>query len=528
MFGQRQSNFNARSANVHDFSMVQRPDVPRSRFVQNFTHKSTFGPNLLIPIYVDEVLPGDTFSLDATLFIRMQTPTVPIMDNIHFDTFFFFVPYRLLWDNWELFITGTGYNGDPNYYTVPQVTYTQSRAPTVCSLGDYLGLPIQPLAAGASFSVTAFPFRAYVKIYNDWFRDEDLIPPVNELTGNGPTESAVYSLFKRGKRYDYFTSSLPWPQKGGASQQLFGFGAQAPLVTLNNQFVGSNTVLRPAAGAGLYLGSDAADRRLYADLSQASQATINTLRLAFATGRLLERDARGGTRYTETLRAHFGVNPPDARLQRAEYLGGGTTHLNMSPIPQTSSTYDPDGSSGSPLGSLGAFANAVGRHGFTRSFVEHGLVMGIIEARADLTYSQGIPRWMWRRTRYDFYWPAFAFLGEQSIQNREIYMSGTASTDDAIFGYQERWAEYRYHLSTINGYFTPGISGSLDYWHLSQAFSATPKLNRQFIEDDMPIGRVLAMGNVSPGLQFLLDSAWTNRCARPVPMYSIPGNLDRF
>lgn len=397
-----------------------------------------------------------------------------------------------------------------------------------------MGLPTITLATGQSISVSALPFVAYNLIYNEWFRDENLCPlvPVKTLSSDAH-QTEDYVLLRRGKRHDYFTSALPWPQKNGASQNLFGFSSNvfAPLIVPNNSTGGSTAPIYKAAATSLVplpplnWGNENPQNQIFADLGQATNATINTLRLAFATGRLLERDARGGTRYVETLRAHFGVNPPDARMQRPEYLGGGTTHLNMSPVPQTSAT-QLSGST-TPLGQLGGIGTAVGRHGFTRSFVEHGVVIGLINARSDLTYQQGIPRWYSRRTRYDFYWPAFAYLGEQTILRKEIFANGSAS-DSNIFGYQERWGEYRHHLSTICGYFTSGIEGTIDYWHLAQNFAEAPQLGQAFIQANSPMSRVLAAGSKAKGQQFLLDSAWTNICARPLPMYSVPGNLDRF
>ena len=526
------------SVNLHQFTTIPKADIPRSKFDCQSTHKTTFDAGYLVPVYVDEVLPGDTFNLNMTAFARLATPIYPIMDNMVLDSFFFFVPNRLIWSNWQKFMGQQANPADSISYVIPQqVSPTAGYA--IGSLQDYMGLPtVGQVTAGKTVSHCAFWPRAYNLIWNDWFRDENLQNSVTVDLGDGPDTVANYTLLRRGKRKDYFTSALPWPQKG-ASVSL-PLGTTAPIGSTGNfmlqktgdatkygaVYVEPTSVLDMASltGGG---GWNAEYRSgLYADLSSATAATINQLRQSFQIQKLLERDARGGTRYTEIIRSHFGVISPDSRLQRPEYLGGGTTVINISPIAQTSAT----GQTGAttPMGTLASMGTALAHnHGFTQSFTEHGVIIGLVSVRADLTYQQGLHKMWSRSTRYDFYFPAFAMLGEQSVLNQEIYVTGDTS-DTSVFGYQERWAEYRYNPSRISSLFRSTASGTIDGWHLAQKFTSVPTLNSTFIVDNPPVSRVVAVGAAANGQQFIFDSFFDVKKARPMPMYSVPGLIDHF
>lgn len=531
---------------VHQFSMVPKADIPRSSFRIETSHKTTFDAGYLVPIYVDEVLPGDTFNLSATIFARLATPIFPIMDNLHLDTFWFFVPNRLVWSNWKKFMGEQDNPDDTTDYEVPQVV-TPTGGYAINSLGDYLGLPtVGQVQAGASVSHSALPMRAYNLIYNQWFRDQNLQDSVSVPTGDGPDLSTTYTLLRRGKRHDYFTSSLPWTQKGPAV--TLPLSGTAPVVTGSPAgvsgthpgmtFRNAATGAVPSAGdlgiasGGAFNANNAGFNgattlyidNLFADLSQATASTINQIRQAFQIQKLLERDARGGTRYTEIVRAHFGVISPDARLQRPEYLGGGSTPISINPVTQTQRT-DADET---PLGTLAAYGTVVdSRHGFTQSFTEHGIILGLCAVRADLTYQQGLRRMWSRTTKYDFYWPVFSHLGEQTVLNKEIYCTGSAADND-VFGYQERWAEYRYNPPIITGLMRSTAAGTLDGWHLAQRFLTLPTLNATFIQDNPPVDRIVAVGAQANGQQFIADMFFVNRAARPLPMYSVPGLVDHF
>jgi hypothetical protein len=541
-----------KSVDVHQFAMVPKADIPRSTFKIQHTHKTTFDAGYLIPIYLDEVLPGDSFKLQMTAFTRLATPLFPVMDNLHLDSFFFFVPNRLIWSNWQKFMGQQANPADSISYVVP-ITTSPASGYVVGTIFDYMGLPTVGQVAGANtISHNVLHLRAYNKIYNDWFRDENLQNSVTENTGDGPDTYTDYALLRRGKRHDYFTSALPWPQKGGTAVSI-PLGTTAPVIQNNAQIYptfrttsgspagnqqlnvvgGGSTVASTGANAGattsLAWASEAQlpmATGLVADLSTATAATINQLRQSFQIQKLLERDARGGTRYTEIVRSHFGVVSPDARLQRPEYLGGGSSPITVNPIAQTSGT----SASGTttPLGTLAAMGTGVARnHGFTQSFTEHGVIIGLVSVRADLTYQQGLRRMWSRSTRYDFYFPAFAALGEQSILNKEIYADGSAN-DALTFGYQERWAELRYNPSMITGLFRSTSSGTIDPWHLAQKFTALPTLNTTFIQETPPVSRVVAVGSSANGQQFIFDSFFEVQAARPLPMYSVPGLIDHF
>ena len=527
-----------RSVMEHSFARAPQAEIQRSSFNRSHGLKTTFDADWLVPVLVDEILPGDTYNVNMNFFARLATPIHPIMDNMYIDSFFFFVPNRLLWDNWEKFCGAQDDPGDSIDFTIP--TFSSTSAVTTGSLGDYFGLPINQ--NNVLTLVSALPFRAYNQIFNYWFRDQNLTDSLNETKTDGPDGISVYALQKRAKRHDYFTSALPWPQKGDAV--TMPLGTSAPIYTdetpasLNDVVIadgiGSSTeVLLNAAATNLRVGSAVVDTvNLFADLQNATAPSINDVRLAFQTQRLLERDARSGTRYPETVHAHFGVTVPDFRVQFPEYLGGGSTPVNVSPVAQTTAAATP----GSPTaddkhGRLAGIGTASGTHGFTKSFVEHGILIGLVNARADITYSQGIERFWSKSTRYDFYYPVLAHIGEQSILNQEIFYADNAGTgasqDQGVFGYQERSAEYRFKPSRLTGLFKPDATGTLAAWHLSEDFSSLPALNNTFIESNTstPLDRAIAV-NTEP--HFIFDAYFDMKCARPMPLFGIPGNLDRF
>lgn len=565
----------------HRFSDAPAMYMKRTKFDRSHVYKTTFDSGKLIPVFVDEVLPGDTTRMSVNYFARLATPIKPIMDNIYLDWFFFFVPNRLVWEHWQNFCFEQEDPDDETDYVIPTVSATgNSENVYIGSLWDYFGLPVN--TSGNLSGINALPFRAVYLIWNEWFRDENLQKSVkiqkgdtNEVLNSARSSEQPSWVFTsgtnifpglacppRGKRHDYFTSALPWTQKGpGVSVGLAG---TAPIVdpspvsgffvqqdndclgaaqfskdSVGTVYTGNGSlayqnggrttaIVGHAANPGLgtttanaITGSSWLSKSAYADLDSSSIFTINSLRTAFQMQKFYERLARGGSRYTEVLRSFFGVVSPDARLQRPEFLGSFTKMVNVNPIAQTSAT-----DTTSPQGNLSAYGVTAAKfHGFTKSFVEHGYIIGFVCARADLTYQQGINKMWLRSTVYDFYWPTFAHLGEQAVELREIYAQGSEA-DTTVFGYQERYAEYRYKPSQITGKFRSSVvNGSLDMWHLSQFFKNAPTLNEEFIIENPPIERIIAVPSEP---EFLLDIGFRYTTVRPMPMFGTPGLVDHF
>lgn len=543
-----------------------RLDMSRSKFDRSFSLKTSFNVGDIVPFYVDEVLPGDTFDVKTSKVVRMQTLITPIMDNIYLDTYYFFVPNRLVWEHWKQF---NGENTESAWlpsteYSIPQLT-APSGGWSVGTIADYMGIP----TGVANLSVSALPFRAYALICNEWFRDENLCDPLVVPTGDATVagSNTVASVedyakgatpYKAAKYHDYFTSCLPAPQKGpdvmiGLSGEANVFGNGYTLGWTNGTLTGGSrsgsalgdqntkvgTLLSGSTTAGSTNEMPGGDGKLWgivqksqvenpaysgliADLSTATSATINQLRLAFQIQKLYEKDARGGTRYTEILKTHFGVTSPDSRLQRPEYLGGNRVPININQVVQNSATVEGE----TPLGNVAGYSVTSDTHSdFRQSFTEHGFVIGVMVARYDHTYQQGIERFWSRKTRFDYYWPVLANIGEQAVLNKEIYAQGT-DVDDEVFGYQEAWGDYRYKPNRVTGEMRSQYAQSLDVWHLGDDYTELPSLSAEWIvEDKTNVDRVLAVTSTNAN-QLFADLYVKNQTTRPMPMYSIPGLVD--
>lgn len=528
-------------------SLIEPPRVPRSRFITEASYTTAFNAGDLIPFLVEEVMPGDHLSYNVTALVRMATLLFPLYSNQRIETYFFFTPYRLVWTDFLKFM---GEQIDPSSdisgFAIPTVG-SPAGGHAVNTIYDYMGIPVVGQIGGAGATVTsALPFRAYNKIWNVWFRDQNQQNHVVDNLGNGPDNNGDYGVFRIAKFHDYFTDALPWAQKFtaptiplGGQAPITGIGVanaggstgnagpllsdeSAPLPPRNYDFwkaasaVGDNIVFEATAAAN-------GDPMIYADLTEATGIDINTFRQAFLVQQLLERDARGGTRYTEIVRSHFGVVSPDARQQRPEYIGGGVSAMNITPVAQTAPTED------GPLGALGATGSSSGTHRATYAATEHGVILGLIVVRSELHYQQGIHRMWSRQTRLDMPWPSLAQLGEQAVLRKEIYAVGDDGTlDNVIFGYQERYQELRTMYSKVTGIMRSTAAGTIDMWHLGQRFTTPPVLGSTFIKDSPPMDRVLAAGSEANNQQYLANIYITRNAVRPIPTYGTPAILGRF
>ncbi len=517
----------------HSFSQTPDSKHPRSSFDRSHSMKCTLDSGLLVPVLVEEILPGDTVSLIMYNFARLATITRPVMDNLRLTCFFFFTANRILWDNWTAFMgSRIDPDDDPTIYTVPQITQGGSGW-AEGSMADYFGIPINI----PGVAVNALPFRAANLIWNEWFRDQNLQDSVANLRGDGPDGGSNYVMMRRGKAHDYITSCLPFLQKGPAVE--VPLGTTAPVIATGDATptfaVGGSTSTIGMLADGFTAGwtpsgttdttAQWSQTKLVANLAGASAATINALRLSNALQILYERDARGGTRYPELMHSQFGVTLPDQQW-RPEYLGGGSQPITVTPTPQTSRN-DTSGN-GHYLGDLGAYGTSAGAHGFTKSFVEHGWLMGFVSVNADIFYQQALDRKWTRLTREDHYIPALANLGEQSVLNREVYLqdpatSGTDNTD--TWGYQERWAEYKYASNSIRGKFRSTATSNLEMYHYGLEFASLPVLGDAFIQDTPPLDRIVAV-NTQP--EILLDAFFRINHTRVMPTYSVPSLMSRF
>lgn len=514
------------------FAVTPNINVQRSTFDRSHGRKTTFDPDWIIPVMVDEVLPGDTFNVSMHGFGRLLTPLVPFMDNLYIDFHVFFVPNRLVWNSWEEFITG--WNQTTNTVSSKTIPVLSATPTGVGTLADYFGIPNLALGHTGGMNISALPFRAYNLIYNEWFRDQNLVTPVAVPKDDGP-DSTMYGVLRRMKRHDYFTSALPWPQKGSdvlipsatsipivsnAQDPEFSHLSGTPVFTDSFLYSDNGSLKLSGLPAGSFPVKFGTHTGLEGDTSDL-MGTISELRTAYQIQIMLERDARGGSRYIEQLKSHFQVTVPDFRLQRPEFIAQGTWNVNTNPVTQTSE------SGTTPQGTLAAFCTTSGKLNFTHSFQEHGHIFVLASARADLNYQQGLNKMWSRRQRFDFYWPEFAHLSEQAILKQEIFLTdATSPANDDVFGYVERYAEYRYKPSDITGRFRSTVTPNLAQWHLAQTFLAAPSLNDTFMGSNTPISRVLA---VTPSHDAFYCDFWFNmKCTRPMPIYSIPGLSDHF
>lgn len=537
------------------FSRIPKVSLPRSVFNRSHGHKSSLDADFIYPFYADEILPGDTINLKSHILLRLNSQALrPFMDNVWVDVFYVWAPVRILWSNFKKFMGEQDNPTDSISYTVPQVT-----GPNVAAAGipighlyDYMGLPVGALSGGGATTGITFNNlhgRLYNALWNYWMRDENLQNSVTADLGDGPDTFANYNLLKRGKRFDFFTAALPNPQKGSVAVSL-PLGTSATVKTFATELYpgahaaaiwrksdanfptggfatsfGGTSNLQESGVAAAAAGLGVFPTNLYADLSDATSATINALRQSITLQQFLERDARGGTRYQELIVSHFGVVNPDSRVQVPELISTYSTRLNLSPVAGTNQA----GTGADAQGRLSAFGTAASINGFSKSFTEHGVILGLISVRADQTYQQGMDKMWSRRTRYDFFWPTFSGLGEQAIANREIYANladGTAANQkDGVFGYVPRYDEYRFKNSKITGnmrsYNGAAVNANtLDIWHLSEAFSSQPTLSATFIQSSTPLDRVVAVPSAE---HFLMDAFIDIKHARVMPVYGVPG-----